>query len=85
MVKESQTIRRLLPTNCLSVFDHFMGLALKGLRNSSIGISFKEYFPIHNNNLKINATIPEALYQKALPMVNSTSGSRKSILKVMAR
>ena len=35
MVKHIQTIRRLLPTNCLSVFDHFVGLALKGL------ISFK--------------------------------------------
>ena len=31
MVKHIQTIRRLLPTNCLSVFDHFVGLALKGL------------------------------------------------------
>ena len=32
MVKHPQTIRRLLPTNCLSVFDHFVRLALKGLR-----------------------------------------------------
>ena len=31
MVKHSQTIRQL-PTNCLSVFDHFMGLALEGLK-----------------------------------------------------
>ena len=31
MVKLTQAIRRLLPTNCLSVFDHFVGLALKGL------------------------------------------------------
>ena len=31
MVKRTQTFRRLLPTNCLSVFDHFVGLALKGL------------------------------------------------------
>ena len=31
MVKHTQTIRHKLPTNCLSVFDHFMGLALKGL------------------------------------------------------
>ena len=29
MVKHTQTIRRLLPTNCFSVFDHFVGLALK--------------------------------------------------------
>ena len=31
MVKHTQTIRRIFPTNCLSVFDHFVGLALKGL------------------------------------------------------
>ena len=31
MVKQTQTIRRLLPTNCLSVFDHIVGLPLKGL------------------------------------------------------
>ena len=32
MVRHTQTIRHLLPMNCLSVFDHFLGLALKGLR-----------------------------------------------------
>ena len=31
MVKHTQTIRRLEPTNCLSVFDHYDGLTLKGL------------------------------------------------------
>ena len=31
MVKHTQTIRREQPTNCLSVFDHFVKLALKGL------------------------------------------------------
>ena len=31
MIKHTQTIRRLLLTNCLSVFDHFVGLALKEL------------------------------------------------------
>ena len=29
MVKHTQTFRRLLSTNCLSIFDHFVGLALK--------------------------------------------------------
>ena len=33
MVKHAQTIRRLLATNCLSVFDHFEGLAIKGLKD----------------------------------------------------
>ena len=31
MVKHTQTIRRQKPTNCFSVFDHFVGLALKEL------------------------------------------------------
>ena len=31
MVKHTKTILRLLRTNCLSVFDHFVGWALKGL------------------------------------------------------
>ena len=31
MVKYAQAIRRLLSANCLSLFDHFVGLALKGL------------------------------------------------------
>ena len=29
MVKHTQAIRRQQPTNCLSVFDHFVGLAVK--------------------------------------------------------
>ena len=33
MVKYTQTICRQKPTNYLSVFDHFVGLALIGLRN----------------------------------------------------
>ena len=32
MVKHTQTIRLILPTNCLSLFDHFVGLTLKGLK-----------------------------------------------------
>ena len=31
MVKYTPTIRRLFPTNFLSVFDYFMGLGLKEL------------------------------------------------------
>ena len=31
MLKHTQSICRLLPTNCLSVFDDFVGSALKGL------------------------------------------------------
>ena len=31
MIQHTQTIRQQQPTNCLSVFDHFVGLALKEL------------------------------------------------------
>ena len=31
MLKHTETIRRQQPTNCLSLFDHFVGLALIGL------------------------------------------------------
>ena len=34
MVKHTQAIRRQHPTNCLSVFGHFVGLVLKGLKIS---------------------------------------------------
>ena len=43
MVKHTQTIGRLLPTICLSVFDHFMGLALKGVILISNMIIFSNY------------------------------------------
>ena len=36
MVKHTQTIRREFLANCLSVLDHFVGLALKGLKPSLI-------------------------------------------------
>ena len=35
MVKHTQIIRRLLPTNYLSVFDHFLGLAFEGSKFES--------------------------------------------------
>ena len=31
MVEHSQTVRRVLVTKCFSVFDYFVGLAIKGL------------------------------------------------------
>ena len=36
MVKHTQTIRRQQLTNCLSVFDHFVGLAIEGLKMHDI-------------------------------------------------
>ena len=39
-----------LPTNCLSVFDHFMGLALKGL-NKKIRALMEPWIPEANLEL----------------------------------
>ena len=38
MVKHTQTIRQMLPTSCLSLFDHFVGLALKWLKEKKIDL-----------------------------------------------
>ena len=44
MVKHTQTIRRQFADDCLSVFDHFIGLALKGLRqNPDCLYTFKSF------------------------------------------
>ena len=43
-IKWSNTLKKFVgnfPTNCLSVFDHFVGLALKGLPSKSLTISPK--------------------------------------------
>ena len=44
MVKHTQT-NRLLPTNCLIVFHHFVGLALKGLRFLSFDTTIRYTVP----------------------------------------
>ena len=46
MVKHTQTIRREFPTNCLSVFDHFVILALKGLRFDFTLIIYKLFLMV---------------------------------------
>ena len=43
VVKYAQTICRMLPTNCLSVFDHFMGLALKGFKLFPLSIKHMSF------------------------------------------
>ena len=45
MVKHTQTTRRQNPKNCLSVFDHFVGLAVKGLAALDIN-SFMAEHPV---------------------------------------
>ena len=57
MVKHTQIIRRLLPTNCLSLFDHFMGLTPKGLISSILYC----YLITYHKNPACDTVIEEAL------------------------
>ena len=43
MVKYTQKIRWLLPTNCLSVSDHIPGLLLTGFQYSQMTVQHKKY------------------------------------------
>ena len=48
-IKWSNTLKQIvgkLPTICLSVFDHFSGLALKGLRNEYKKVKATYFFHI---------------------------------------
>ena len=52
-IKWSNTLKQIvgkLPTICLSVFDHFSGLALKGLKNQ---INNKNKNQVKSNKIKI--------------------------------
>ena len=52
ILRHTQTICRLLPTNYLSMFDHFVGLALKGL--TSYDLVLKKFIRYPKNiHLKI--------------------------------
>ena len=45
-IKWSNTLKQFvgkLPTNCLSVFDHFVGLALKGLKFEFVNNKYVNY------------------------------------------
>ena len=55
MIKRTQTIHRQQPTNCLSIFDHFVGLVLKGL--SAICDSFIEIDDKERENLSLSQQI----------------------------
>ena len=58
MVKYTRAIRRLLPTNCLSVFDHFVGLGFKG--SSVYGETF------YKDNFEPVIVFAKVLYHRCL-------------------
>ena len=58
MVKHTETIRRMLPTNCLSVFHHFVGLALKGLRLDQVSRANEKVLKVLSAVLLQNINTP---------------------------
>ena len=66
MVKHAQTIRKQQPTNCLSVFDHFVGLVLIGLIEYEIvKVQLKNHFGQNLVFLTVWESIP-CVFTKAV-------------------
>ena len=84
MVKHTQKIRWQQPTNCLSVFDHFEGLALKKLNTHLVthinGSHFGFLYNEASATAKKNAISPRFPYQFSALFINCT-GSHKMKLK----
>lgn len=53
IAKHSQTTHRLLATNCLSVYDHFVTLSLKDLKQRNMAIDMKRYILSNQNSREI--------------------------------
>ena len=64
MVKHNQTIRRLLSTNCLSVFEHFVGLTLQGLKHQNPSEEKKETSGIRKKSRQSNISSKVISYNK---------------------
>ena len=77
MVKHTQTIRRQQPTNCLSVFIHFVRLALKGIKSI---LMFKRSKAIWNTFSDSGFTC-----RSPVPKFNWNSLNRYSLYKVVWR
>ena len=86
MVKHPQRIRWLLPTNCLSVFDHFVRLALKRL-SSLFWYSKLSYF--HNLASAMSFTFLYFLFLRFMHLEAAIQHpevfSRKDVLKICSK
>ena len=67
----TQTILRLLPKNCLSVSDHFVGLALKGFNDTTENVTGEMILGIVIEN-KLNFKFYLKMYAKRLAKKLST-------------
>ena len=81
MVKHTQTTRRLLPTKFLVAFDHFVKLALKGLRQY-LNVYLKKFCRPFNIFV-IKQTLKSSLHEKDIDK-QSTVKQLRNKLKVNA-
>ena len=65
MVKSTQTFRRQKPENCLSVFEHFVGLARKGLKICDITADWKIKVFLSKNEFWISNSLMLFVKHKA--------------------
>ena len=89
--KWSNTVKQpvgKLPTNCLSVFDHFLGLALKGLscyllKNEAITLRFTDFYIfIGGSSTNKNILKNLALTHNFRPVVKMGPNPGKTVLIV---
>ena len=67
----TQTIRLLLPTNCLSVFDHFVELVLKGLMLTSVKITTRTSKSIRRSIMLLSSRFPHFAVYKSKSFINN--------------
>ena len=76
MVKHTQTNRRQQPRNCLSVFDHFLGLVLKKLNHGR-----QTRFPGHFEDLIEFPLQLNFFSQSNIHMIDYTEKNFRKIIK----
>ena len=72
IVKHTQTIRRQQPTNCLSMFDHFVGLGLKELRIQDFTRLVIVPQVLHSVLKKCNTELNVFLFMRAIMFYKAT-------------
>ena len=83
MVKYTQTIHRQHPTNCLSVLDHFVGLALKGLSNLAMVRIFQNKEIWNPSLLLTSRTIHEFFSRQLVNLRFFPAGTSYVIAKIL--
>ena len=82
MVKHTQTIRRLLVVNCLSVFDHFVGMAFKGFMAGSYPKVYSEPCQVYVINLSSMNLYHACVFVLGINFAISMGKTRKELQQI---